>query len=209
MAARARRAADPDRTKEIRRRAYLKNREAVRARAKRYYEANKDKLLPAQRERSRANREVLAIKERAWRQANKDRILERNRRWRAANPEKDRQHARDKYQRYKQNPSWRLTRVMRAGMWKSLKGVKGSGRWFDLLDYTVDELRAHIERQFLKGMSWGNFGEWHVDHIVPLSSFSFTGPHDPEFKRAWALSNLRPLWAAENMSKGGKVVSLL
>lgn len=206
---RAKRAQDPEKARAIQRASYRRNHESRRAAAKEWYLANRERELERNRQASRDKREERAPREKAWRQANKERVLENNRKWRAANPEQDRQHARDKYRRYKQDPSWRLTRVMRAGMWKALKGVKGSGHWFELLDYTVDDLRAHLERQFVKGMSWENFGRWHVDHIVPLSSFSLSGPHDPEFRRAWALTNLRPLWASENMSKGARVISLL
>lgn len=73
----------------------------------------------------------------------------------------------------------------------------------------LGELKTHLERQFLPGMSWHNMSEWHIDHIVPLASFTITGPDDPELRRAWALSNLRPLWAKENMSKGAKREVLL
>ena len=52
-------------------------------------------------------------------------------------------------------------------------------------------------------------GEWHIDHIVPLASFVIAGPDDPELRRAWALTNLRPLWAKDNMRKGAKVETLL
>jgi len=45
---------------------------------------------------------------------------------------------------------------------------------------------------------------WHIDHIRPISAFSFTVPEDPEFKECWALNNLQPLWAFDNLSKGGK-----
>jgi hypothetical protein len=78
-----------------------------------------------------------------------------------------------------------------------------------LLGYTIAELRTHLERQFLPGMSWHNMGKWHIDHIVPLASFTITGPDDPELKRAWALPNLRPLWARDNIAKGAKTTSLL
>lgn len=77
------------------------------------------------------------------------------------------------------------------------------------LDYTVSELMAHLERQFVKGMGWHNMDKWHIDHIVPLSSFTITGPDDPELRRAWALTNLRPLWAKQNLKKSSKVEFLI
>jgi hypothetical protein len=84
-----------------------------------------------------------------------------------------------------------------------------SGRTFDALGYTPSELMAHLERQFLKGMSWQNMGEWHIDHIVPLAAFQVTSTDDDDFKRAWGLTNLRPLWAKDNLRKQDKRTHLL
>jgi hypothetical protein len=54
-------------------------------------------------------------------------------------------------------------------------------------------------------MSWENYGEWQIDHIIPLAAFNYETPFDMDFQRAWSLSNLQPLWALENMSKGDKL----
>ena len=48
-------------------------------------------------------------------------------------------------------------------------------------------------------------GEWHIDHIIPKSVFNFTKPEHEDFKRCWALKNLQPLWAEENISKFNKL----
>ena len=66
---------------------------------------------------------------------------------------------------------------------------------------------SHIESQFKEGMSWKNHGihGWHIDHIRPISSFNFESCNDPEFKECWALENLQPLWAKENLSKSNKI----
>lgn len=82
---------------------------------------------------------------------------------------------------------------------------KGGKSWQSMVPYSPAELAAHIERQFVDGMSWENFGEWEIDHIVPVSSFSFSSPDDHDFKCCWALPNLRPLWRADNKSKGDKL----
>jgi hypothetical protein len=90
---------------------------------------------------------------------------------------------------------------MKTLIWRDLGRGKAGRSWKEFVDYTLDELIYHIERQFLPGMTWDNRGEWHIDHIVPLSSFKFSSADDIEFKRAWALSNLRPLWALDNIRK--------
>ena len=58
-------------------------------------------------------------------------------------------------------------------------------------------------------MTWQNMSLWHVDHILPLASFEYESASDPEFRAAWALTNLRPLWSVENLQKGAKRVLLL
>ncbi|MDQ8050710.1 hypothetical protein [Luteibacter sp.] len=99
----------------------------------------------------------------------------------------------------------RMTCQMRA----KLRGQKAGRSWRSMVDYTVEELRAHLERQFLRGMGWHNAGEWHIDHIIPVSSFNYTSPDDLEFKRCWALANLRPLWGRDNIRKSNRVETLL
>ncbi len=72
------------------------------------------------------------------------------------------------------------------------------------LNYTSEELKKHLENQFQEGMTWDNYGEWHIDHIKPESWFSYKEIGDSEFKKCWALSNLQPLWAWQNIDKSNK-----
>lgn len=95
-----------------------------------------------------------------------------------------------------------LRRRMARGIWRS---VDPQGRsWRDLLGYDVSDLARHLSRLFRDGMSWSNMAHWHIDHIRPLASFRITGPDCDEFRAAWALSNLQPLWARDNLAKGAK-----
>lgn len=83
----------------------------------------------------------------------------------------------------------------------SLRRGKGGRKWQSLVGYTLSDLMAHLERQFVKGMSWENRDDWEIDHIVPLAAHKFESADDPEFKAAWALTNLRPLWKVDNRKK--------
>ena|SRR3990167_2666119 len=86
------------------------------------------------------------------------------------------------------------------------KGISKAGeRWCSVVGYSIDELRGHLEPLFSDGMSWENYGEWHIDHIIPKSFFSFTSPEDAAFKQCWALTNLQPLWAEDNLSKSNRL----
>lgn len=96
-----------------------------------------------------------------------------------------------------------------AAIRKSLNGTKAGRRWESLVGYTIDDLKPHIERQFSEGMSWDNRDAWHIDHVVPLRCFSFQDANDDGFKAAWAITNLRPLWATENLKKNGTRLHLL
>lgn len=106
-------------------------------------------------------------------------------------------------------PAAVLNNRMRVGIHASLRGAKKGRKWQDLVGYSSADLKTHIEKQFTTGMSWGNFGEWHIDHRVPLSSFIFSDPESPEFRAAWSLNNLQPLWAVQNIRKKAKRLYLL
>ena len=88
---------------------------------------------------------------------------------------------------------------------QSLRGYYKHDYWEILVGYTVEELRAHLESKFTDGMTWRNYGRWHIDHRMPRCAFSFESPSDKGFKDCWALSNLQPLWAHDNNSKGRKI----
>jgi hypothetical protein len=73
------------------------------------------------------------------------------------------------------------------------------------MGFTREEFKVHIETQFEPWMTWANHGKWHVDHIVPVAHYISQGVTDPLVINA--LSNLRPLSAAENLRKSWKVPS--
>lgn len=84
-------------------------------------------------------------------------------------------------------------------------GAVKSSRTFDMLGYTPQELADHLERQFANGMGWHNRGQWHIDHIVPIS----TAETVEDVIALNQLSNLRPLWACENLAKNSKRTHLI
>lgn len=80
---------------------------------------------------------------------------------------------------------------------------KGAIKQSRKLGCTYEVFKAHIEAQFKPGMTWDNFGLWHIDHIFPLSVALELG--QDTFKKACHYTNLQPLWAKENIQKGNKV----
>lgn len=95
---------------------------------------------------------------------------------------------------------------MRTSLRRVLK-VEKHGRTEKILGYTRAELVNHIEKQFLKGMTWENYGLWHIDHIIPISKFIADGIDSPEIINC--LSNLKPIWAKDNLKKNKNTESLL
>ena len=106
------------------------------------------------------------------------------------------------------DPGYRLRCRLSKRLAKVMGGAKAGRSFSNWTNYTGDELARHMERQFCRGMSWGNYGvSWHVDHIVPCCSFDHAD--DEAVRACWSLSNLRPLFAAENIRKSGRRVTLL
>jgi hypothetical protein len=110
---------------------------------------------------------------------------------------------------YYKRPTVNLSARMRAEINVSLRGSKNGRRWECLVGYTCTDLMAHLERQFTGRMSWNNIDKWEIDHIIPLALFQFDSAEHPEFKAAWALANLRPLWRGLNRVKRSKRLHLL
>ncbi|MFA5195601.1 MAG: hypothetical protein WC401_07365 [Bacteroidales bacterium] len=144
-------------------------------------------------------------RKRQWRAENAEKIRESKRRWRAENPEKIREIRRREHKKHRSTPEGKLRTTISNAMCASLKGSKAGRHWKDLVGYTIDQLKKHLEKRFQPGMSWENYGKWHLDHRVPQSVFNFETPEDIDFKRCWALKNLQPMWAKENKSKGAKL----
>jgi hypothetical protein len=113
------------------------------------------------------------------------------------------------YQRYRNDPAYRIRKAVSAAIRKAIGAAKGRTSWFDIVGYSRDELRRHLERQFVTGMFWHNYGDWHIDHITPVASFDFRSDPLEVARIAWALPNLRPFWKADNMRKHAKRTHLI
>ena len=124
------------------------------------------------------------------------------------------QGRRDRYnewyrEKLRTDAGYKVTSHMRTLMHRAIGKAKAGRSWRTFVDYTLEELMTHLERQFKPGMSWENKGDWHIDHIIPRSSFEYSSPDDPEFKKCWSLSNLQPLWAVDNIRKNAKLDYLI
>ena len=99
------------------------------------------------------------------------------------------------------NPSFKIEGAIRARLAHAVKGTVAS-KSIKSLPYTTVELMNHLELLFTKGMTWDNYGKWHIDHIKPCSLFDHNDRQ--QMLECWSLSNLQPLWAVDNLSKGNR-----
>ena len=112
---------------------------------------------------------------------------------------------RRKWERNKYNTDilFKLKKNMGTLTYLALRQNKSRESWENIVGYTVEVLKQHLESQFDDKMTWNNYGSyWQIDHIVPIAAFNFTSYEDEAFKKCWSLQNLRPLHSLDNSSKG-------
>ena len=154
-------------------------------------------------------KERLKKNHKKWYRDNKEKWNEYIKEYREKNSEKIREIKRNYERTRKANdPLYKLINNFRTAIYQVLKesNVQKNGHYFEILKYTPDELIVYLENQFTEGMTWDNYGQWHVDHISPISLHNINEIGDDEFMKCWSLSNLQPLWADENIRKSNKVL---
>ena len=193
--------------KEYQKAYYQSNKDKINALSKARYEANKDKkkalskaYYEANKDKRKAYNKANKDKSKAYRKANKDKRNAQNKAYRKANKEK--QNARDR-ERRKTDPLFKLKRNLRNRTYKALKskGYKKESKTAKILGASYRIVSKHLERQFKDGMNWSNYGDWHVDHIIPLAYAN----EKNELINLCHFRNLQPLWAADNLSKGCRI----
>ena len=151
------------------------------------------------------NREFIRQQDKEYRKSHREGGAKRQEKYRKNNPDKIRKQRREQYERNMANPTRKLFLRTHTSICNSLAGRKHGKKWESLVGYDIVELKQHLEKMFVDGMSWDNYGQWHVDHIIPSSVFNFSSPDDLDFKRCWDLKNLRPMWGTDNIKKGAKL----
>lgn len=155
-------------------------------RCKKYYSKHREQRLKKVKEYSLANSYKIQKYQKEYRELHKVERNEYLKRRRFTSPS-------FKLLTYLRN---RLNSVV-ASRYKSLSSLQ-------LMGCSIEVLRDHLEKQFTPGMSWSNYGKWHIDHIKPCASFDLT--KSEEQQKCFHYTNLQPLWALENLKKGSKVL---
>lgn len=184
-------------------------REKENARLKKFYYANHEKELERGKMRRLRDKEKMAAYQREYYKENRDRILARGTAYIKSNPERRRAYVRGyKKEKYATDPHYRLDVLLRARLKAAVGGhaYKKAESAKKLIGCSVSELKLHLESLFQEGMTWENHGlhGWHIDHSRPLSTFDLSSLE--EQKKAFHYSNLHPLWAFDNLSKGNKIL---
>lgn len=180
---------------------------------KKWYEKNKEKYKLSGKKREEKllylkeyrekNREKRKKEQKEWKEKNKKQQKSYLDNWRKENPK----YKTEWYQKNKDKyVIWR-DKNKHIIAWRSMVhsvirrfGTLKEGKTIDILGYSSLDFKNHMEKLFTDGMSWDNWGEWHIDHIKPVSSFDKNTP----ISLVNSLDNLQPLWAKDNLSKSNK-----
>ena len=171
-------------------------------RARQYRLEQKDAIAARKKEYRANNSAAIAEYERIRREITKDARKQYMKEYVQSDEYRARRSERRKAL-WRTNPNFRLSELLRSRLAYSLRNKSKLGSAVTLLGCSLHDAIAHIESQFEQGMSWENWGEWHVDHIRPLASFNLEDPIALEM--ACHYTNLQPLWAKENLAKGGRI----
>jgi len=141
-------------------------------------------------------------------------MVQKSKEWMIANPHKQKEYNSRSYtrnkiaqiaykkHRYQNDPIFRIRHVLRNRLYCAIKRGTKVGSAVKDLGCSIEQLKSHLESKFQVGMTWENYGEWHIDHIVPLDGFDLS--NENQVKIACHYTNLQPLWAKDNLKKGSK-----
>ena len=189
---------------------------------KKYYQENKELIYRRTREYQKTNKDKKKIWQKKYREKNKEKIKERVKVYREKNKEKiknknfeysqlNKSVLNEKLKQRNSKPIGKIKVFTRNTLCRMVVKIKQDKEISSTssINYTPQELKEHIEKQFRDGMTWGNHGTvWHIDHIIPLSWFieKLDGQsQEAILLNANALHNLQPLLVEENLRKGNKM----
>ena len=184
------------------------NKEKIAKQQKQYYEQNKEKKLKRNKQYCKQNKEKILKYGKQYRKQNKEKLLEQKKQYYKQNIEEISKYRKGyRKQRYQLDPYFKFVNNLRRRILSGIKAQNANKLAASniLLGCSFKKCRQHLESLFLEGMNWDNHGMfgWHIDHIIPCSSFDLTIPE--EQKKCFHYTNLQPLWAKDNISKGNKI----
>ena len=168
---------------------------------KNHYQETKQTILDYQKKYREENLGKIKERGKKYYNTNKKEILDKNKIYR-----KNTKNIRNIYEskKKKNDPIYSLLCGMRSRLCNYLKmcGITKRNKTFDIVGCTPEFLKEYLEKQFIDGMNWDNRCEWHIDHIIPLSS----AKTEDELYKLCHYKNLQPLWAEDNLKKSNKII---
>jgi hypothetical protein len=137
-------------------------------------------------------------------QKRKDKKIEYDKIYREKNKDKKNEYIRNyRKNRRLSDPVFKITESMRSRLIRYFKSnnLTKHNKTFNLVGITPENLRHYLESKFLDGMNWDNYGEWHIDHIIPLS----LAKTEDDLNKLCHFTNLQPLWGVDNIKKSNKI----
>jgi hypothetical protein len=198
----------PEEKKEMNRQYYLANKVKICAKVKVYRDANPEGIKERKKTYFQNNVGKVTEYQKNYRNTKSTELKEYDR---LRNQSQNRITAITSYNKSEKGKKQRrLTRKLTIyDKWRGLlnnclsrMGRKKEGTTDKLLGYSALELKIYISTLFVEGMTWENHGDWHIDHIYPVSRFD-VGAHPSVVN---ALSNLQPLWGEDNLKKSNKII---
>jgi len=146
---------------------------------------------------------------------NKELLTEQHENYLQLHPEYTKQYWKEYYQKnkqkiliqkkeYLQQPIPKLIHYQRTRINILLGRISKAAHTLDMIGCSGVELKSYLESKFKEGMTWDNYGEWHVDHIRPCASFDLSDAEQQ--KKCFHYTNLQPLWKEDNLRKGNKII---
>ena len=188
--------------KEYRRQYREKNRERIREQnnkyMKAYYAKNREKIKEYQKSYYEANADKVKIRTAKWKEENKETVDAYNKKYRA---DHSKEHSEYIKRRRNEDATYKMVcsvRNLLNNAFNKRTQVGKTKKAEEILGCSIDFFIEHLRNQFKEGMTLENHGEWHIDHIMPLSAATT----EEEVIKLNHYTNLQPLWAEENLSKG-------
>ena len=188
------------------------NKERLKEKRKERYKNNIEKIKEYRKEYYENNKEYHKEYNKEWRENNKEKRNEYFKEYNKNNKEKKKkwkENNKEYYNEYNKNrmqidPLFKLRCNIRSLIGMSIKrnGFTKRSQTYNILGCTYEEFKIHLENQFTKGMSWENQGEWHLDHIYPVS----LAKDEEELYKLNHYTNFQPLWAKDNKRKGNNII---
>ena len=162
----------------------IENKDSIKIRRKAY--SSSQKCKDTRKIYRSKTREKARKYEKSYREANKDRINSNVRK------------------KQKTDIQFKIKHSLRTRLYKTVTGKNKSISVIELIGCDIQFLLSYLENMFIEGMSWKNYGKWHIDHILPCASFDLTDIEQQ--KICFNYKNLQPLWAEDNIKKGCKII---